>query len=221
MPDSRLQSLSLAGRCSHPEALVFDFDGVLADTEPLYWKAWCELLKPCNVDFTWADYCRIGRGIRDENMLDSLAELVPDKEAMDRLKRGLPERKEMVRRWKLDEPLITHTTVELLMSLAPRRLGLVTSSDRDDIQPLLEKAGIAECFSACVFGKEITTHKPDPAPYLLIRDRLGVRSGIAFEDSDAGMESAAGAGFDVVRVESPDELPNLVWKLLRGESGGM
>jgi beta-phosphoglucomutase-like phosphatase (HAD superfamily) len=30
---------------SLPEALVFDFDGVIADTEPLYWRAWCELLK--------------------------------------------------------------------------------------------------------------------------------------------------------------------------------
>ena len=200
-----------------PEALVFDFDGVLADTEPLYWRAWCELLKPCNVEFTWEHYCRIGRGIRDENMLDALAELVPDPAAMHRLMQQLPERKQMVRQWKLEQPPISAATIELLKSLAPRKLGLVTSSDRDDIEPLLEKTGIAACFTACVFGDEVTTHKPDPAPYLRIREKLGVNSGIAFEDSDAGAQSAATAGLDVVRVESPDRLPALVFKLLNGE----
>ena len=62
---------------SSPEVLVFDFDGVIANTEPLYWRAWCELLQPYNVAFAWADYCRIGRGIRDEKMLASLAEIGP------------------------------------------------------------------------------------------------------------------------------------------------
>ena len=61
---------------SGSEALVFDFDGVIADTEPLYWRAWCELLKPYAVTFEWDEYCRIGRGIRDEKMLPSLAEIV-------------------------------------------------------------------------------------------------------------------------------------------------
>jgi HAD superfamily hydrolase (TIGR01509 family) len=204
--------------CAKPQALIFDFDGVLADTEPLYWRAWCELLKPCAIEFTWADYCRLGRGIRDENMLDSLASLVPDREAMHRLKQRLPERKEMVRKWKIENPPITPATVEALQSLAGRIVGLVTSSDRDDIEPLLQRAGIAACFTACVFGNEVTAHKPDPAPYLLIRDKLRVSGGLAFEDSDAGMQSAAGAGFDVIRVEQPNELPGLVRKLLNFDS---
>ncbi|UWZ85830.1 HAD family hydrolase [Occallatibacter riparius] len=203
-----------------PQALIFDFDGVLADTEPLYWRAWCELLKPCNIDFTWADYCRIGRGIRDENMLSSLAELISDPDAMHRLKERLPERKEIVRRWKLAQPPIAEATIALLHSVARRSLGLVTSSDRSDIEPLLHRAGIAECFTACVFGDEITAHKPDPAPYLLMREKLQVSGGIVFEDSDAGLKSAADAGFDVVRVESPDQLPALVHKLLNRDSGG-
>jgi beta-phosphoglucomutase len=204
-----------------PQALIFDFDGVLADTEPLYWRAWCELLKPCEVVFTWADYCRIGRGIRDEKMLDSLAELVSDPDAMHRLKQRLPERKEMVRKWKLDQPPITQTTIDLLKSLAGWKLGLVTSSDRSDIEPLLQKAGIAACFSACVYGDEMTTHKPDPAPYLLIREKLGIGGGVAFEDSEPGLQSAAGAGFDVIRVENPEQLPDLVRKLLNCESRRM
>jgi len=201
-----------------PEALVFDFDGVIANTEPLYWRAWCELLKPYAVPFEWDDYCRIGRGIRDENMLASLAAMVADPAVMAQIERRLPERNEMVRKWKLHEPAIAPSTVHLLKSLKGWTLGLVTSSDRADVEALLHNAGIADCFEACVFGEEITQHKPDPAPYLLIRKRLGINGGVAFEDSDAGLLSAAGAGFQTIRVSSPDDLPTLVRELLGGEN---
>ncbi|UWZ86976.1 HAD family phosphatase [Occallatibacter riparius] len=190
---------------------------MLADTETLYWRAWCELLKPCNVEFTWADYCRIGRGIREERMLESLALMVSDTDAMHGIRQRVPEAREMVRRWKLAELPITEATIDLLKSLAGWILGLVTSSDRSDVEPLLLRAGIAHCFTACVFGDETTTHKPDPAPYLMMREKLGVSDGVVFEDSDAGFESAAAAGFDVIRVETPGQLPALVRKLLKWE----
>lgn len=199
---------------SIPGALVFDFDGVIADTEPLYWRAWCELLKPYNVAFTWDHYCRIGRGIRDEKMLTSLAEIVADSDVMAQIGRRLPERKEMVCKWKLDEQPIAKATVQLLKSLKGWPLGLVTSSDRADIEALLHNADIADCFEACVFGEEITSHKPDPAPYLLIRKKLRIRGGVAFEDSEAGLLSAAAAGFRTVPVYSPEDVPRLVWELL-------
>ena len=105
----------------------------------------------------------------------------------------------------------------MLQSLEGRTLGLVTSSDRSDIEPLLQRAGIADCFNACVFGEEIASHKPDPAPYLLIRKKLGISGGIVFEDSEAGLLSARSAGFKTVRVSGPDELPELVRKILKGE----
>jgi beta-phosphoglucomutase len=202
---------------SLPEALVFDFDGVIADTEPLYWRAWCELLKPYGVAFEWAEYCRIGRGIRDERMLESLAELISNPNVVARIKTMLPERKELVRRWKLDQLPIAYATVRLLSLLKGQTLGLVTSSDREEVELLLQRAGIDGCFNACVFGDEITAHKPDPAPYLLIKEKLGISGGVVFEDSEAGLLSAAGAGFKAVRVASPEELPKLVWQLLNGE----
>jgi HAD superfamily hydrolase (TIGR01509 family) len=202
---------------STPEALIFDFDGVIANTEPLYWRAWCELLQPYNVPFAWADYCRIGRGIRDEKMLPLLAGMVADSGVMALIEHRLPERREMVRQWKLDQPPIAAATVHLLKSLRGRRLGLVTSSDRVDIEPMLYGAGIADCFEACVFGEEITSHKPDPAPYLLIRQKLKIDGGIVFEDSEAGLLSARSAGFLTVPVSAPDELPDLVRKIIDGE----
>jgi HAD superfamily hydrolase (TIGR01509 family) len=192
------------------EALVFDFDGVIADTEPMYWRAWRELLEDYDLPFAWADYRRIGRGIRDEEMLVSLATMVPDAEVMTRIRKRMPECAEKVRSWTLEQPPISDATVELLKFLEGRALGLVTTSTRSDVEVLLRRKGIAGCFKACVFGEEVTRHKPDPAPYLLIRERLGARGGIAFEDSEAGLLSAAKAGFKCIRVFTPGDLPKLV-----------
>jgi len=195
-------------------ALVFDFDGVIADTEPLYWRAWCEILTPLGIAFEWADYCRIGRGIRDEKMLENLAELISDPELVSRIRPMVAERGEKIREWLSQCNPISESTIQLLKSLHGHTLGLVTSSNRIDVQPLLDEAGITGCFHSCVFGEEMSSHKPDPAPYLLIRRKLGA-GGIAFEDSDAGMQSARGAGFDAIRVTSPEDLPGLVGNVLR------
>jgi HAD superfamily hydrolase (TIGR01509 family) len=204
-------------RSSSPEALVFDFDGVIADTEPSYWRAWSELLSTYQVSLSWADYCRIGRGIRDEKMLEALAVLAADPDLVTRVQSRLPERREMIRQWNLDQPPISPATVELLKSLHGRKLGLVTSSDRIEVEPMLQKAGIAECFNAFVFGDEVQSHKPDPAPYLLIRQKLAVRGGIVFEDSEAGLLSARSAEFKTILVPSPADLSTLVWKVLKND----
>jgi HAD superfamily hydrolase (TIGR01509 family) len=56
--------------------------------------------------------------------------------------------------------------------------------------------------------------KPDPAPYLLVQERLAVSTGVVFEDSDAGVESATQAGFEVLRVPAPQALPEIVRRRL-------
>ena len=196
------------------EALVFDFDGVIADTEPMYWRAWQELLKDYDLPFAWADYCRIGRGIRDEEILVSLATIVSDAEVMTSIRERMPECAEKVRSRMLDQPPISDATVQLLKSLEGRALGLVTTSHRSDVEALLRRKGISGCFKACVFGEEVTRHKPDPAPYLLIRKKLGVRGGVVFEDSEVGLLSAAKAGFKCIRVSTPGDLTKLVCNAL-------
>ena len=47
------------------DSILFDFDGVLADTEPLHWATWAEVLKPLGVTLTWDYYSRHAVGIDD------------------------------------------------------------------------------------------------------------------------------------------------------------
>ena len=104
----------------------------------------------------------------------------------------------------------------MLRSLGNYRLGLVTSSDRADVEPVLRAAQIRDRFDAMIFGGDAARPKPSPAPYLLIADRLGVKTGIAFEDSKPGLESARAAGFRTVKIERAADLSKIVELTLRG-----
>jgi hypothetical protein len=49
---------------------------VLADTEPLHWRSWAALLSRYDVQFTWEEYCRVGRGVNDTQMFEAFRERV-------------------------------------------------------------------------------------------------------------------------------------------------
>ena len=60
---------------SRIETLIFDYDGVIANTEPIYWRIWAEILEPLGIRFTWDQYCEFGRGVQNARMLAKLRQL--------------------------------------------------------------------------------------------------------------------------------------------------
>jgi beta-phosphoglucomutase-like phosphatase (HAD superfamily) len=64
----------------------------------------------------------------------------------------------------------------------------------------------------------VGAHKPAPDPYLLIAKKLGISTGIAFEDSGSGLQSAIAAGFKAVKIEHPRELAQIVAQSLRDQA---
>ena len=196
------------------EALVFDYDGVIADTEPLHWRSWAALLSQYGIQLGWEEYCTVGKGVSDEHIFEHFSKTIALPDAAE-LSRRIRERKRMVREWSLDESPIPQETVALLNTLGAYRVGLVTSSDQTEVEPVLRAAEIYARFDAMVFGGEPDAPKPSPAPYLLIAQRLGVKTGIAFEDSEPGLESARTAGFKAVKIERPSELSEIVARSLR------
>jgi beta-phosphoglucomutase len=192
------------------DVLLFDYDGVLADTEPLHWAAWKELLEPFGIDLTWDRYSRFCRGVADVRMGQTLANAFGSKITLPDLSPYLSERKRMVGEWSLVRSPIRAETIEMLRGLSAWRLGLVTSAGREDIEPVLRHAKILSCFEACVFGGDVIHHKPAPDPYLKIASRMGIAQGVAFEDSDSGIISAVAAGFRPVRITDPADLPEVV-----------
>ena len=89
-------------------------------------------------------------------------------------------------------------------------MAVVTSSGRSEIEPLLEAGGLRRYFDTLVCARDAPRHKPAPDPYLLAAERLAARTALVVEDSEAGIASGRAAGFEVLEVRTPADVPRLV-----------
>lgn len=108
------------------DSLIFDFDGVIADTEPLHWQSWVDLIGPRGFELNWEDYCRECRGVAESRMLVSFERLTPLARGWSDLPNHYPDRKKRVLERIAAEPPIAAETIRMLNELSGYRLGLVT-----------------------------------------------------------------------------------------------
>ena len=198
------------------DAILFDFDGVLADSEALHYACWVEILTPHGIDLTWDNYRANCIGITDRAMLEVLRHQVDPPYDIDLLWPEYPRKKAIFRQKAAENPPIAESTKELILSLAGLPIAVVSSSGRSELSPVLEAAGLLACFKTLVCFEDVTLLKPHPEPYLEGARRLGARNPLVIEDSDAGVASGQAAGFDVLRIDHPDQLAEKLRTLLNG-----
>jgi HAD superfamily hydrolase (TIGR01509 family) len=183
------------------DALLFDFDGVLADTEPVHWRCWNEILAPFSIQLTWETFERECIGVSDRALIERLAAQRRPPIPFDDLWSRYPSKKELFRMRIAEAPPFVAETVALVRELSQSyKLAVVTSSARTEIEPALLNGGIRACFQELVCGKEVENLKPAPDPYLKAAELLGASNPLAIEDSDSGVASARAAGFEVLRI---------------------
>ena len=197
------------------QAILFDFDGVLMDSEPVHYECWKEALAPLGIHIDWEPYREHCIGASEPATMDYYARLGDPPFDPDEIRACYPLKKALFRaRMERDLPFVPGIR-ELLRSLDGRyKLAVVSSSSRTELEPLLERAGILDCFAALVFGEDVERHKPEPDPYLLAVRLLGVSSALVVEDSEAGLESARRAGLDAVRITEARQTVELVRQAL-------
>jgi beta-phosphoglucomutase len=192
------------------EAILFDFDGVLADSEPVHFECWQEILQTFGLQLDWKTYTEQGIGISDRKLLGFLCARADPPMDIEPLIAEFPRKKDMFRARMLERQPFSTELFELLPVLRDYQLAVVTSSGQTEVEPVLERAGLRNFFQAVVYGGDVQQHKPAPDPYLLAVEKLGVRSALAVEDSNAGETSARAAGLDVLRVGTASEMPLLL-----------
>jgi beta-phosphoglucomutase len=192
------------------EAILFDFDGVLADSEPVHFECWQEILQTFGLHLDWKTYTEQGIGISDRKLLGFLCARADPPMDIEPLIAEFPRKKDMFRARMLERRPFSTELFELLPELRDYQLAVVTSSGQAEVEPVLERAGLRNFFQAVVYGGDVQQHKPAPDPYLLAVEKLGVRSALAVEDSNAGETSARAAGLDVLRVRTASEMPLLL-----------
>lgn len=196
------------------DAILFDFDGTLVDSEPVHYECWQEVLEPFGLTMSWEDYCEHCIGVSDRAMVERMAAEVGME--FETLYAQYPRKKELLRERMVADPPMDERVREWLLEFERMPMGVVTSSYRLEVEPVLEVLGLKQRFRASVYGDEVKKLKPHPEPYLLAAERLGAKEPLVFEDSDAGVASASAAGFVVIRVLDPEDLPDLLKHVLDG-----
>jgi HAD superfamily hydrolase (TIGR01509 family) len=197
------------------DAILFDFDGVLLDSEPVHCACWSEVLAPLGVNLTWAFYSAHCIGIDDREMLRMMATQSDPPRDWNDLWAQYPAKKRLFQQRMASNPAFHPDMAGLLGELhAWHKLAVVSSSGCSEIEPLLAAGGIRSHFDTVVGGDQVRKQKPDPEPYLLAASRLGVKSPLVLEDSDAGIAAGRAAGFEVVRIQTPAEVPEVLRRVV-------
>ena len=179
-------------------AVVFDLDGVLADSEGLHILAWEEIAReyrlaegrmPLHDWIGYPDTEIVKDVVREHGLSVSPEDL-------------LEHKRRIFRRLIAKELKPIPGSVEALSGLDSIPLGLATSSSRSEAELMLQILGVKDRFHTIVTGNDVKRSKPEPDSYLLAVGRLGVPPEycVAIEDSTAGVQSARQAGLVVLAV---------------------
>jgi HAD superfamily hydrolase (TIGR01509 family) len=178
------------------EAIFWDNDGVLVDTEHLYFEATRRVLASVDIPLTEEDYRELflvqGRG----------AWHLAEAREVQALKQ---QRNALYAELIADAPRTLPGVLEVVSGLRARyRMGVVTSSRRDHFEIIHRGTGLLPYFDFVVTADDCPRTKPCPDPYLRAIEACGVdpAAGVAVEDSERGLEAATAAGLRCVIVPS-------------------
>ena len=186
------------------EAIVFDFDGVIIDTETPEYVSWQEVFRSHGVELDWAVWSRlVGTRAEDFDMLDHLEELVGrpvNRRSVEERRRRLD--RELIERAPLLPGVLDYIRAARDMGL---RLGVASSSSRRWVVGHLERRGLLQYFQVVRAADDVERVKPDPELYLSALESLGAapEGAVAIEDSPNGIAAAVEAGLFCVAVPNP------------------
>lgn len=195
------------------DAVIFDFDGVIADSEPLHEEAIRRLFEPMGMPFDHAFFVANCIGASDSVAYRRIAEAHGRELGDDQLAELRPRKEALFVSLVNEGGLVPCPgAVELVRAAAERcPVALCTGSLSEQVAPVLERFGIAELLAVRVTADMVRRTKPDPEPYLTAAARLGIEPHrcTAIEDSPTGIRAAKAAGLRCFAVEQsfePDRL---------------
>jgi HAD superfamily hydrolase (TIGR01509 family) len=194
------------------KALIFDFDGLILDTETPEFQSWVEIYESHGLSLPIAQWIdMVGRGTHEITWTpyDGLEEHLGPGWDRDRIR--------ALRRARLDELIARETLrpgVDSLLREAETRglkVGVASSSSHAWVDPFLKKFGIHNRFQVIKCRDDVPRAKPAPDLYLAAISDLGVhpKEAIALEDSANGIAAAKAAGLYCVAV------PNSITRMMR------
>jgi len=183
------------------KGIIFDFDGLLVDTEIISYRNYKALLSEYGCDFSLQDYSENYSGkpevINTKKLIDTY-HLPIDFESLCKL--NIDTETELFAQGVDLKP----GAAELLSFLKEQNIKMIigSSSTRERALGVLKQHGIEELFDGFVFAEDISKSKPDPEVFVTARNAMGCGSNECFviEDSENGIEAGYRAGIPVICV---------------------
>jgi HAD superfamily hydrolase (TIGR01509 family) len=191
-------------------AVIFDFDGVIVDTEPIHFRAFQEVLRPLGLGYSWEEYLERYIGFDDRDAFREVFKTA-GRELDDRMLGDLINGKAEVFERIVQIGVKPYPgVVELVTSLSGViPLALCSGALARDIRPILDQLAIREAFDVIVTADDVQASKPNPESYLLALERLSAAFPekrlspghcLAIEDTPSGIVSAREAGLRVLAI---------------------
>lgn len=183
------------------EAVLWDLDGVIADTGTYHCQAWQDVFGKRGVSFTEEDFRRHFGQRNDTIIRDTIGDSISPEE-LD----IIADEKEKNYRRRLAKSIIKPLpgAIELIRSLGQNniKMAIASSAPMENIQPIIRRLDIEDCFQAIAWGREVTEGKPSPQIFSLASRKLEAEPGncVVIEDAVAGVAAAKRAGMKCVAV---------------------
>lgn len=193
--------------------VLFDYNGVLADDEPIHEAAFADVVRPFGIDLTPDVYSRTCLGKTDKAGFEQLAgEFYPRLARLaiaDLVELKGNRYRQLARGMDVLFPGAITVVRQLAMSC---RLGIVTSAKRDEVVEVLGAAAISSFFAFVVAAEDVQRGKPFPDGYLAGVNRLGLPANrvMVIEDSPSGIAAAKAAGLHCLAVAQTSPISALV-----------
>jgi len=189
--------------------IIFDFDGVLANSEPLHFRAFKTVLEEEGLSLSEPDYYDKYLGYDDVGAFTAIAADSGCPLAPDRVEILVARKAERLEALERDGSVLfpgAHNAIVRMAVFGP--IAIASGALRVEIERVLAREGLTEFFPVIVSAEDTPASKPDPAPYRTAVERLAMSSGIALapaecvavEDSKWGLQSARTAGLRTVGI---------------------
>ena len=181
-------------------AIVFDFDGLILDTEEPVYRSWLEVYREHGEELPFERWVEIvGSTTGSFHPQHHLEERLGRSLTREVLDRRIGRRTELILAQSLLPGVVQHIESAKAMGL---KLGVASSSTRDWVSGHLERLGILDSFDCVRCRDDVANAKPEPDLYIAVIECLGVLASetIAIEDSPNGVLAAKRAGLRCVAI---------------------
>lgn len=200
------------------KAVIFDFDGVIANSEPLHFRAFRDIAIAHGLSLTEADYYNRYLGFDDVGAFTAMANDAGRPLSEGTLTALVAEKAVRLEALEHDGSVLFPGARDAIRRMAARGpVAIASGALRGEILRVLERENLRRYFPVVVSAEDTPASKPDPAPYRLAVERLSQVSGVALqpadcvavEDSRWGLQSARHAGLSTVAITQSYEAAEL------------